>query len=180
MRLDHIAYRVRDREAALHFFQSQFGYELVDEFDLNFDDGTTCECYALSPPEQSCGKISLDIVDETQGQYVNAEYHAPPQIFISEGQYGSIVQRWVDENGPGIHHLAYEVPVNESIYDYIGNWEDNGYTFSSEPVTCEDGSLTQVFSDPHPITGMVYELIQKTQDKGFCAENVKELMESTE
>ena len=50
MKLDHIALRVADRHKAVNFFQSMLNYEVGAEFDIDFDDGSKAECYALIPP----------------------------------------------------------------------------------------------------------------------------------
>ena len=57
-------------------------------------------------------------------------------------------------------------------------WKEKGYTefLSDEPLTCP--GLTQVFTKPSELTGVIYELINRTGD-GFCKDNVKGLMEST-
>ena len=47
---------------------------------------------------------------------------------------------------------------------------------SKKPLIC--GDLIQVFTKPHPITGIIYELIQR-KTFGFCKDNVKNLMNST-
>ena len=36
MRLDHIAYRVSNRDKAADFFIQAFGYSISDEFKINF------------------------------------------------------------------------------------------------------------------------------------------------
>ncbi len=48
--------------------------------------------------------------------------------------------------------------------------------FSKRPLQCE--GLIQVFTKPSELTGVIYELINRT-GKGFCEDNVKGLMEST-
>ena len=79
MKLDHIALRVADRHKAVNFFQSMLNYEVGAEFDIDFDDGSKAECYALIPP-------LLPIVLVREG----------PEIFISDGTPGSIVGDWVE------------------------------------------------------------------------------------
>lgn len=99
-----------------------------------------------------------------------------PEIFVSDGNSGSIVGRWVQERGPGIHHMAYQVDDVEAT---MKEWKEKGYAeFSSEkPMTCP--GLTQVFTKPSELTGVVFELI-KREGFGFCKENVKQLMISSD
>ena len=52
MRLDHIAYRVKDRLKTAKFFKKAFGYKIGTEFQIEFDDESKAECLALVPPEK--------------------------------------------------------------------------------------------------------------------------------
>ena len=52
MRLDHIAYRAKDRYKTAKFFKDALGYEIGTEFQIKFDDGGTADCLALVPPER--------------------------------------------------------------------------------------------------------------------------------
>lgn len=61
MRLDHIAYRVKDRNKTAQFFIDAFGYKIQTEFEINFDDGTTAKCIALEPPEKIKASNALKI-----------------------------------------------------------------------------------------------------------------------
>ena len=173
MRLDHIAYRVRDRNKAYKFFKSNLGYEkaidLPEGFEIEFEDGTTAKCLVLEPPESDTGSQARSVE-----MMFSAVFHSPPEIFVSDGTDNSIVSDWVKENGPGIHHVAYEV---ESVELKMKEWQKSGIEFASEePLTCP--GLVQIFTKPHPETGMIYELIQRTKH-GFCKDNVKDLMRST-
>lgn len=59
-------------------------------------------------------------------------------------------------------------------------WQEKGYAeFTTKaPLTCE--TLTQVFTKPSELTGVVFEFIErKPGGDGFCQGNVKLLMEST-
>ncbi len=180
MRLDHIAYRVKDRQKTAAFFMNAFGYRVGEEFRVDFDDGTYAMCYAMVPPERNLDALfpwtALEI-QETSPQ--TQEYHIAPEIFISEGSEGSVVSKWVDARSGvgGIHHLAYQV---DSVQGQMDEWKEKGYAeFTTEdPLTCPD--LTQVFTKPSELTGVIYEFIERApQNQGFCKDNVKDLMEST-
>ena len=105
------------------------------------------------------------------------EYHLPPEIFISDGDPGSIVGQWVAARGGvgGIHHLAYQV---DSVEATMRKWREKGFAeFSTDDVLrCPD--LVQVFTKPSQLTGVIYEFIERGKH-GFCADNVKNLMTST-
>jgi catechol 2,3-dioxygenase-like lactoylglutathione lyase family enzyme len=183
MRLDHIAYRVADRRATAEFFMRALGYRVQQEFQIDFSDGSQAECIALEPPEKADGMppwtASLAEVAIGNGEVASAdsEYHLPPEIFVCDGGSGSIVGQWVAARGGvgGIHHLAYQVA---SVQKKMDEWRDKGYAefTSDKPLTCP--GLTQVFTKPSSLTGVIYELIERGEH-GFCRENVKNLMEST-
>lgn len=171
MRIDHIAYRVADRHKAVHFFCESFGYSVAEEFKVNFDDGSSANCFVLKSPEA----FTLSNNVKTYGQY-----HLAPEIFVSDGDEDSIVGKWVAErNGiGGIHHMAYEV---ESVKDTMKEWLEKGYAefTTEEPMACP--GLIQCFTKPSILTGVIYEFIERDASaKGFCRDNVKDLMESTE
>ena len=181
MRLDHIAYRVKDRYKTAKFFESTLGYTIETEFKIEFKDGTNADCLALIPPEERSEFIcdwELPLISSmTPYEF---PLHAPPEIFISDGPIGSIVGNWVKErnNVGGIHHLAYQV---DDVEKTMKEWKDKGYVefLSEKPLTCEEPKLTQIFSKPSELTGVIYELITRSDTKGFCEKNTKKLMEST-
>jgi len=182
MRLDHIAYRSKDRNKTAEFFADTLGYTIGTEFQVKFDDGGKADCLALVPPENRTEETNLWRLEtylsmneiETESP---VEYHAPPEIFVSDGPEGSIVGDWVADRGGvgGIHHIAYQV---EDVERTMKEWKGKGYAefYSEEPMTCP--GLTQVFTKPSELTGVIYELISR-EGKGFCELNVKGLMQST-
>lgn len=184
MRLDHIAYRSKDRYKTAKFFEDCFGYSIGTEFQIKFDDGTKADCLALLPPEErhaSTSEWRVMLADAPKsGDAKEAVFHAydaPPEIFVSDGEEGSIVGEWVKERGGvgGIHHIAYEV---DDVEGKMKEWREQGYAefYSEEPLKCP--GLIQVFTKPSELTGVIYELISR-EGKGFCEDNVKGLMEST-
>jgi hypothetical protein len=174
MRLDHIAYRVSSRDKAAEFFISAFKYSISDEFKIDFHDGTCANCYALLPSENFKNIKLYTYCDPLYG----TEYHMAPEIFVSEGTEGSIVDKWVKERGGvgGIHHMAYMV---DSVEETMMEWKKNNYCgfTTDKPIVSSD--LTQCFTKPHPLTGIIYEFIER-KDKGFNIDNVRKLMLSTE
>lgn len=176
MRLDHIAYRVADRHKTADFFIKCFGYriaeELPDGFEIAFEDNTTAQCLVLVPQEQIKIPAPWSHLDINSN-----EYHLAPEIFVSNGSKGSIVEQWVNkrEGVGGIHHLAYQV---DSVQQKMNEWKDKGYAefTTQEPLTCP--GLVQVFTKPSELTGIIYEFIEREKE-GFCKENVKDLMNST-
>ena len=159
MRLDHIAYRVTDRHKAAEFLKTTLNYKTVTEFEIKFDDESTAECLVLEPAAGA--------------------RHISPEIFVSNGTADSIVNKWVQERGGtgGIHHMAYQVL---HIEDKVKEWKDKGVEFLTENViNCPDDDMKQIFTKPLPELGnIIIELIERG-DKGFCQNNVQNLMEST-
>lgn len=174
-RLDHIAYRVPSRDEAVDFFIKAFGYKFQAEFEIFFNDEKTDKamCVALEPPEKVSKQMPWTI---TAGGLDLTEYHLAPEIFVSEGTPGSIVDKWVKRRGGfgGIHHLAYQV---EDVEAQMKEWYNKGWGdfTSQQPMVCE--GITQVFSKPN-CTGVIFEFI-KREHFGFCQTNVLELMKST-
>lgn len=181
MRLDHIAYRTKDRYKTAKFFEKAFGYKIGTEFQIEFDDDSKTKCIAMVPPEvrpPNTNDWEFNVFCPAPYEPIKCEFHASPEIFISDGSSGSIVRNWVEERGGvgGVHHFAYQV---NDVFAKMKEWKDRGYTefLSEEPLTCP--GLEQVFTKPSELTGVIYELI-KREGKGFCELNVKGLMESTE
>ena len=145
------------------------------EFEINFDDGSSAECLALEPPEKEIEGAPWTMHAPVGG--TELEYHLPPEIFISDGDPGSIVGQWVAARGGvgGIHHLAYQV---DSVEETMREWREKGFAeFSTDDVLrCPD--FVQVFTKPSQLTGVIYEFIERGKH-GFCADNVKNLMTST-
>lgn len=170
-----MAYRVKDRWKTANFFIDALGYKVQTTFDLKFDDGSTTDCIALEPPEKTATGVAWTI------PYINNElnlvYHLAPEIFVSDGPPNSIVGQWVAQRNDvgGIHHLAYQV---ENVEKIMQEWREKGYAefTSDEPMRCP--GLTQIFTKPSQLTGIIYEFIERGEH-GFCQDNVKSLMLST-
>ena len=180
MRLDHIAYRVKDRWKTAKFFQDTLGYSVGTEFQVEFDDNSTADCLALIPSEKRPYETKGWVYDawlHHEKYEEGVTYHAPPEIFVSDGTLGSIVGDWVDARGGvgGVHHIAYQC---DDIDATMKKWKEEGYAefLSDKPMECP--GLKQVFTKPSELTGVIYELISRKGD-GFCVDNVKNLMLST-
>lgn len=177
MRLDHIAYRVADRDKTANFIIKCFGYriaeDLPDGFEITFEDQTKAQCLVLLPPEKKLSETPWHHLDLSSKQ----SFHLAPEIFVSQGTSGSIVEQWVSKRDGigGIHHLAYQV---NSVQQKMDDWKSNGYAefTTQEPLTCP--GLVQCFTKPSELTGVIYEFIER-ETQGFCKENVKDLMNST-
>lgn len=180
MRLDHIAYRVKNRYKTAQFFIDCLGYRIPENlpngFQITFDDGTKADCLVLVPSEKTADNLPWNTVLPF-GENGIQTYHVAPEIFISDGVEGSIVGNWVKERDGvgGVHHMAYQVDDVEAT---MKEWKEKGYAqfLSEQPLTCP--GLVQVFTKPSELTGIIYELIKREGD-GFCEDNVKDLMLSS-
>lgn len=187
MRIDHLAFRVSDRKETAKFFQEALGYKYQTEFTIDFGDGDTAQCIALEPSEKTKKDMPWTqmaaVVEPPDSEFLSAktwgygEYHLAPEIFISDGTPNSVVGQWVTARGGigGLHHIAYQVP---SVVEKMKEWQEKGYAefTSDKPFTCP--GLTQVFTKPSKLCGVIFEFIER-EEFGFCAANVKQLMEST-
>jgi len=179
MILDHIAIRCKDRYVPAECFTSFLGYRHHTSFDLKFDDGSTTDCLVLVPGREYSGipRVITQTVAASLGDdgdfLVTADYQIPPEIFISDGPPESIVGKWVEKNGPGVHHLAFRVNPGE-IESYMTSHPTYEW-LSKEPIVCD--GLRQIFVKM-PGTNLTIELIEREKE-GFCRDSVKKLMEST-
>lgn len=179
MRIDHIAYRVKDRFQTAEFFSKCFGYRIAENlpegFQIEFEDKSVADCLVLLPSEQI--NVNMPWLTEIYFAGDFSTYHLAPEIFISDGSEDSIVGKWVLEknNIGGIHHIAYHV---DDVEKTMREWEKKGFAefASKDPLRCP--GLVQVFTKPSLLTGVIYEFITR-EDQGFCKDNVKMLMEST-
>ena len=172
-RIDHLAFRVKDRKATVKFLNEALGYKVQQDFDIYFNDEKTdvARCTAMEPPEKLKGTVPWTHL--VPG--IDQEYHMPPEIFVSEGTPGSVVDEWVNRKGPGLHHIAIQV---ESVQETMDEWKQKGWAeFTTEsPLLCD--GLIQVFTKPSTLTGVIFEFIER-EKFGFCRDNVRALMEST-
>jgi catechol 2,3-dioxygenase-like lactoylglutathione lyase family enzyme len=154
--LDHLAMRVRDRDAAVAKLELKGYTKARDEpFELTLEDGSVAKAWPLTHP------YSVD-------------------VFVSSGPTGSKIDRWVEKRGGkgAVHHLAYGVPDVAATMRELGA---EGVTFRTpKPIVCECAKpLSQVFTDECPVTGIIYEFIHRNGHPGFCESNVVRLMNSS-
>lgn len=184
MRIDHLAFRVKDRDAAADFAVKALGYKRREdnEFELTLEDGSKASCVALEPTEKSLPMMpflctSFMPVGPRVPQ-LQVEYHLAPELFISSGPPGSLIDNWVNDwtgGRGGLHHVALQV---EDVRETMKEWISHGWLFTTDDaLSCED--LTQVFSKPNAYFGIIFEFIERRGQHGFCAKNVSKLMAST-
>ena len=87
----------------------------------------------------------------------------------------SQVTRYVEEYGPGVQHVAFRVQGLEEVFTDL---KERGLSFDTGVI--EAPGLKQAFSSRDPVSGMMFELIERTGEEGFSDANVKKLFESLE
>lgn len=87
----------------------------------------------------------------------------------------SQVSRYVEEYGPGVQHVAFRVTGLESV---VADLRERGMAFDTGII--EGTGLKQAFSTRDPISGMMFEIIERTGEEGFQDQNVQKLFESLE
>lgn len=87
----------------------------------------------------------------------------------------SQVSRYVAEYGPGVQHVAFAV---EGIEHVVEDLKRRGLPFDTGVI--EAAGLKQAFSKRDPISGMMFELIERTGQEGFVDNNVQKLFETLE
>lgn len=153
-RLDHIAFRVADIKPVVDFYTKTLGFRIVQEMEMDFG-GTKAYSNVLNLP--------------------GTEFY----IFVDQGlDPDNTITRWVAKYGNRLHHMAYLVDDIETVSD---NLRKQGMQFTTNKIVDMGGGLKQLFSIPHPATGLITEIIERyRQGVFFVQENVIELIRSTD
>lgn len=148
LKLDHIALRLKNKKDAKALL-SILDYKIEDVIELDFGN-SKAESYVMAGSGLT-------------------------EIFMSDGEPNSVVGEWVNEFGPGIHHIAFQT---DNIEEDIEKFRESKVQFTTDNyLSCDD--LKQIFTKPQEaLGGIIIELIER-KTKGFCTANVKKLMEST-
>jgi methylmalonyl-CoA/ethylmalonyl-CoA epimerase len=96
-------------------------------------------------------------------------------VLIKGTSEESQVSRYVTEYGPGVQHVAFQV---DGIEEVVEDLRARGLPFDTDVLTST--GLKQAFSGRDPVSGMMFELIERTGEEGFSGENVQKLFESLE
>lgn len=87
----------------------------------------------------------------------------------------SQVARYIENYGAGVQHVAFEV---EDIEDVVAQLTQKGLEFMTKIIN--GPGLRQIFSVRDANSGMMIELIQRTDNHGFDDSSVNELFETME
>lgn len=150
VKIDHVAIAVRDLEESIAFYQQQLGFELVERRQ------TAGEKTGMVSAVLRAGAIIIVLVQGT----------APE----------SQVNRYIENYGPGVQHIAIEVRDVRKLMSELGQ---SGVAFNTTVI--EGRGIRQAFTARDRASGMMYEFIERqTNDGDFTDESVQELFEQLE
>jgi methylmalonyl-CoA epimerase len=87
----------------------------------------------------------------------------------------SQVCRFIENFGQGVQHVAFEVDDVERTAESLAH---SGMQFSTRLLV--GPGLKQIFSVRDPVSGMMYELIERVGETGFQDNNVNQLFQQLE
>lgn len=91
-------------------------------------------------------------------------------VLIQGLEAESQVSRYIEKYGPGVQHVALQV---DCIEEAVESLSEKGMEFATNILV--DASLKQAFTRRDPNSGMMIELIQRSEGKGFSDKNVNNL-----
>ena len=128
VRLDHLAIAAEDPKAASKFWGRLFGLEL-DHWTVSNEGGFRVSQFHF--PRRQVGLEIIGPFDES-----------------------SFVQRFIDQRGPGMHHITVEVEDAEAACEFVR--EEMGIEPLSEPYT--DFEWNQFFIHPRDTGGVLVQI----------------------
>jgi methylmalonyl-CoA epimerase len=147
--IDHVAIAVKDLDEAIAYYRDVLGFEQRER-------------------RQIAGRISgMDsAVMEAGGvKFVLVQGDSPE----------SNVSRYIEAYGPGVQHVAIEIPdAQEALDDLRARGVDLLTGIINGP------GLDQIFTKREPSSGMQLEIIARAENEGFDPRNVQELFEAME
>lgn len=150
VKIDHVAIAVRDLEESIAFYQKQLGFELVER---RRTDG---EKTAMVSAVLRAGAIMIVLVQGTTPE--------------------SQVNRYIENYGPGVQHIAIEV---RDVRKLMSELNHSGVDFSTTVI--EGRGICQAFTARDRASGMMYEFIERqTNDGDFTDQSVQELFSQLE
>jgi methylmalonyl-CoA/ethylmalonyl-CoA epimerase len=135
--LDHVGVAVFDLDAAIEFYSTSFGFEVVHE-EANELAGIREVMLAVGD-SNVCIQLLAALTSE------------------------SVIAKFLDRSGPGIQHLAFRV---EDVVTASQKLRDNGVRILyEEPVIGTAGSLIN-FAHPRDCGGVLIELVEVRKHAG--------------
>lgn len=124
--------------------------------------------------------FKLNTIRNTQGKYsgmrsavmFNGEFSV---VLLASLTEGSQIDLYLKSYGPGVQHVAFCVDDLDSVYTKM---KANGVVFSTGIINGQ--GLRQVFTKRDPNTGMMHEVIERTNQHDFDEDSVNQLFEQLE
>lgn len=128
-RIDQVAIAVEDLDAALAFYERAFGLTATSREVIESD--------GVEEAMLDCGGVWLQLLQPTRPD--------------------SPVGRFLERNGPGLHHLGFGVA---SVTDALGHLRDEGVRLIDEAPRPGGGGHTVAFVHPKGTGGVLVELVE--------------------
>ncbi len=146
--IDHIALAVRDLEASIEWYTKALGFSLIER---RVSEGKTG---GMMSAVVKAGCVTIVLLQGTNPD--------------------SQISRFVENYGPGLHHLAVRV---SDIEEVVSGLEASGLEFDT-PIVGE-AKLRQAFSHRDENSRLKLELIERHVE-GFESANMSKLLHITE
>jgi methylmalonyl-CoA/ethylmalonyl-CoA epimerase len=151
VKIDHVAIAVISLDKALDFYVGILGFELIAKREVagKFSGMKSAELNVANG-------FSIVLVQGTEPE--------------------SQVCRYIEEYGPGVQHLAFEV---ENVEEFSEKLKQQGVAFSTTTLYGRD--LIQIFTKRDKNSGMMLEFIQRDGGcGGFEEQNIEQLFKQLE
>jgi methylmalonyl-CoA/ethylmalonyl-CoA epimerase len=129
-RIAHLGIVVTDLDAALNFFTGGLPLELTHTEDYQ----------GMRIGFIPVGDSSIELLQDTSGT--------------------SAVKKYLDKNGEGIHHIAFEV---DDIHQAVAELKEKGIKLIDETPRLGAHGMTIAFMHPKASHGILMELVQPTE-----------------
>lgn len=137
LKFDHVGYLVRNADEKKGLLEGLLGFEFRHRLIRKAPDNTNIlDFYAFDGG-------SIEIVQSSNPD--------------------SMYNRFIDERGEGIHHIAFQV---DDIRGTMSEWKAKGVRFTMDPPLGASGSRRAIitFTDPETSDGLVIELCQHLKE----------------
>lgn len=130
-RIAHLGIAVKDLDEALNFFTKGLPLEVTHTEDFN----------GMRIGFIPVGDSSMELLQDVSGS--------------------STIRKFVDKNGEGIHHIAFEV---DDIHQAVAELKAKGIKLIDETPREGAHGMTIAFMHPKATHGILMELVQATKD----------------
>jgi len=130
-RIAHLGVAVSDLDVALRFFTEGLPLELTHTEDYQ----------GMRIGFIPVGESSIELVEDVSGS--------------------SNIKKYLDKNGEGIHHIAFEV---DDIYQAVAELKQKGIKLIDETPRLGAHGMTIAFMHPKATHGILMEMCQPTPD----------------